>query len=278
MKLLKVKLTKSELKTAKALLKEIVNHSCCPLYGSDLLAVEIVDKAAEVIINWDMPNWTHDYGTKFSSLSVDAQGAARGIQANYFDGKSEENFSVTTTHDLDSWKFSKGAIDSLAATLLQKAFRGDADNIDRYTSCNQLAGSKYRPSHRKLAEKILKLDGKIYVANTYIYKNGALRHSSEEFKTAVAAYKYLHRKMLNYAGTTDATQTIEVYDGVTFLTEIYHNDTNGGEEKTTNAEIQKLMDAYYAKIAARIAAKESKAEIIACIEDYVVDVNAATQF
>ena len=58
--------------------------------------------------------------------------------------------------------------------------------------------------------------------------------------------------MINYAGTTDATQTIEVYNGVT-STEIYHNDTNGGEERTTNAEIQKLIDDWNAKIDARIA-------------------------
>ena len=117
---------------------------------------------------------------------------------------------------------------------------------------------------------------KIYTAKTYIFRNGALRQSEKEFKTAVAAYRYLHKKMINYAGTTDATQTIEVYNGVT-STEIYRNDTNGGEERTTNAEIQKLIDAWNAEIDARIAAKESNAEIIACINDYIVNIDAATE-
>jgi len=196
MELPKVKLTTNELKTARALLKEITSCSFNRLYGSDMLQVEIVDKAAEVIINWNAPNLAEHYWTKFSSLSEDAQGAARGIQANCFNGvDSADYFFVTTTHDLDSLTFSKGAIDSLAAYLVKKALNNDAENIERYTSCNQLAGSKYRPSHRKLAEKILKLDGKIYVANTYIYRNGVLRHSDKEFNTAVAAYKYLHKKM-----------------------------------------------------------------------------------
>ena len=57
--------------------------------------------------------------------------------------------------------------------------------------------------------------------------------------------------MMNYAGTTDATQIIEESDGVT-STEIYCNDTNGGDEKTTNAEIQKLIDAWNVEIDARI--------------------------
>ena len=158
---------------------------------------------------------------------------------------------------------------------MKKVFTS-AEIIERYDSCRETAGSKYRPSHKKLAEKILKMEGKIYVANTYIFKNGALRHSDKEFETAVAAYKYLHKKMINYAGTTDATQTIEVYDGIT-STEIYHNDTNGKDERTTNAEIQKLIDAYDAEIEARIVAKESNAEIIACLEDYIVDVDAAAE-
>lgn len=122
----------------------------------------------------------------------------------------------------------------------------------------------------------MKMDGKIYVANTYIFRNGALRHSDKEFETEVAAYKYLHKKMINYAGTTDATHTIEVYDGAS-STEIYHNDTNGGEETTTNTEIQKLIDAWNAELDAKIAARESNAEIIACIDDYAVDVDAAAE-
>ena len=207
MTLAKVKFTKSELKTARALLKEITSCSFNPLYGGDEVQVEIVDKAAEVIINWDFPNWTNNYWTKFTSLSDSAQKAARGVQANYFNGvDSDEYFSVSTTHDMDSWKFSKGAIDSLAAQLLRKVFTS-AENIERYDSCRQSAGSKYRPSHRKLAEKILKLDGKIYIANTYIFKNGALRHSDKEFDTAVAAYNYLHKKMMSYTGTTQRRQS-----------------------------------------------------------------------
>ena len=46
----------------------------------------------------------------------------------------------------------------------------------------------------KVSEKNVKSDGKIYVANTYIFRNDALRHNSKEFDTAVAAYKYLHKK------------------------------------------------------------------------------------
>ncbi|MBR6012204.1 MAG: hypothetical protein IK062_00300 [Selenomonadaceae bacterium] len=114
---------------------------------------------------------------------------------------------------------------------------------------------------------------KVYIANTYIFRGGSLHHSDKEFKTAIAAYKYLHKKMINYAGTTDATQTIEEYDGKT-STEIYENSTNGTEEKTTNAEIQTLIDKWNAEIDARITAKETNALMIAYLGEYAVSVDA----
>ena len=83
--------------------------------------------------------------------------------------------------------------------------------------------------------------------------------------------------MMNYSGVTEATQTIEVWDDKKFE-QIYYNSTEGEcNEETTNAEIQALINAYDAKIAARITAGDSNSAIIAFIDYYITDVDAAAE-
>ena len=59
---------------------------------------------------------------------------------------------------------------------------------------------------------------------------------------------------------------------------IYHNDASSNcPETSTNAEIQKLIDAYDAEIDAKTVTNESNAEIIACIDDQDADVAAQVE-
>lgn len=80
---------------------------------------------------------------------------------------------------------------------------------------------------------------KNYIAHTYIFRNGALRHSEKEFGTAVAAFNYLYKKIKRYAGTTDVTHTVESPNGK----ELYRNRL-GYDVRFADSEIEKLYDEY----------------------------------
>ena len=80
---------------------------------------------------------------------------------------------------------------------------------------------------------------KTYIAHTYIFRNGALRHSEKEFGTAVAAFNYLYKKIKRYASTTDVTHTVEAPNGK----ELYRNRL-GYDVRFADSEIEKLYDEY----------------------------------
>ena len=85
----------------------------------------------------------------------------------------------------------------------------------------------------------------LYTATTYIIGNGgAMRPYEKKFKTSVAAYNYLLKKRLKYAGITRWTHEI-TYKGKV----IYENgsDLRDGEV-TTDSDIQKILDAEQAKM------------------------------
>jgi len=103
---------------------------------------------------------------------------------------------------------------------------------------------------------------KNYIAHTYIFRNGALRHSEKEFGTAVAAFKYLYKKIKRYAGTTDVTHTVEAPNGK----ELYRNRL-GYDVRFADSEIEKLYDEYEG-ITDTAEAEENY------INDYAVSVEA----
>lgn len=95
-----------------------------------------------------------------------------------------------------------------------------------------------------------------YEANTYIYKGGSSKNTVKDFKTAVEAYDYLQKKAKRYAGTTDWAHSIDIWDGKHY-SNIYRNDCNGNEQ-TTDAEIQVLIDDRDFEIEVNINAREAK--------------------
>ncbi len=155
---MKTEFNKTEMKTARNLLAEVASSTYSHFYSDEKIKVEVALTAMDVINNWQAPNSSGIYFTKFSNLSYDAMAMARGMATNfheYFEG--DDLFAVTTTHDMDSFAFSNSAISHLAIYLLKKVFVNE-NRLERIESCNFLAGSKYRPAQRKLAEKILALN------------------------------------------------------------------------------------------------------------------------
>ena len=156
-----------ELKAARALLKEALNSKAIYWFGADEKpAVEIVVKAIGNIEAWG--DWAQDYYQMKLSVfdSYAAVSTARGIASNggYFETKFAEGdyVNVVTTHDLSYVSFTRGAIETVAVELLKRVFNFSNDlgfdySANHLDSCRELAGSKYRPSNRKLAYKVYKI-------------------------------------------------------------------------------------------------------------------------
>ena len=111
---------------------------------------------------------------------------------------------------------------------------------------------------------------KTYIARVYIDTEGVgtLKHDSDkEFDTAVAAYKYLHKKMMAYPEGVQAIHEI-ISDKENAV--IFSESTGVAGGESTDAEIQSLIDA-------EIDAIIVNNELIACLEDYIVDIDAAAE-
>lgn len=160
------KLNVQELKAARGILKEatanfnfelckgsaaprLSGHEFTNIYKAEI-AIAAIDRL-EAYGDW---NYNSRIGMQLSTLSYDAQLLARGLMTNY----GCEEFYVTTTHDSDYFGFTRAAVEKLAIELLSLLFKSGSINsqfyLDKVSSCNDLAGSRYRPSHRKLAFKI----------------------------------------------------------------------------------------------------------------------------
>lgn len=177
-----------------------------------------------------------------SAVSIEAQEVA--IQAEIENAKAEAELTI---------QFDLQAANNVEITAEDDGSNDDAeeDFLATYD-----ASIDEDSETDELIDKPEEVKEMTYEVNTYIYKGGSSKNTVKDFKTAVEAYDYLQKKAKRYAGTTDWAHSIDIWDGKHY-SNIYRNDCNGNEQ-TTDAEIQALIDNRDFEIEVNINAREAK--------------------